>query len=116
MPKSKRARVYHLTQVNKKGREAKERLFSNIRETIPKYQHCFVFSVDNMRNNYLKDVRHELNDCRFVFSTILSLKSFFKSFLLTYFSFPASSSARQNSWPARWAQPLRKNRPTVCTA
>nr|G0S616.2 RecName: Full=Large ribosomal subunit protein uL10; AltName: Full=Ribosome assembly factor mrt4; AltName: Full=mRNA turnover protein 4 [Thermochaetoides thermophila DSM 1495]8PV1_CF Chain CF, Large ribosomal subunit protein uL10 [Thermochaetoides thermophila DSM 1495]8PV2_CF Chain CF, Large ribosomal subunit protein uL10 [Thermochaetoides thermophila DSM 1495]8PV3_CF Chain CF, Large ribosomal subunit protein uL10 [Thermochaetoides thermophila DSM 1495]8PV4_CF Chain CF, Large ribosomal subuni len=67
MPKSKRARVYHLTQVNKKGREAKERLFSNIRETIPKYQHCFVFSVDNMRNNYLKDVRHELNDCRIFF-------------------------------------------------
>ncbi|EGS20732.1 uncharacterized protein CTHT_0025680 [Thermochaetoides thermophila DSM 1495] len=67
MPKSKRARVYHLIQVNKKGREAKERLFSNIRETIPKYQHCFVFSVDNMRNNYLKDVRHELNDCRIFF-------------------------------------------------
>jgi mRNA turnover protein 4 len=66
MPKSKRARVYHLTQVTKKGREQKDKLFANIRECIPQYQHCFVFSVDNMRNNYLKDVRHELSDCRYV--------------------------------------------------
>lgn len=67
MPKSKRAKVYHLTQVAKKTREQKEKLFENIRECIPQYQHCFVFSVDNMRNNYLKDVRRELDDCRYDF-------------------------------------------------
>ncbi|GAB1320226.1 mRNA turnover and ribosome assembly protein [Madurella fahalii] len=67
MPKSKRAKVYHLTQVTKKTREQKDKLFANIRECITQYQHCFVFSVDNMRNNYLKDVRHELNDCRIFF-------------------------------------------------
>ncbi|KAK4123083.1 hypothetical protein N657DRAFT_597349, partial [Parathielavia appendiculata] len=67
MPKSKRAKVFHLTQVTKKTREQKDKLFSNIRECIPQYQHCFVFSVDNMRNNYLKDVRHELSDCRIFF-------------------------------------------------
>ncbi|KAL2017678.1 hypothetical protein VTK56DRAFT_1838 [Thermocarpiscus australiensis] len=67
MPKSKRAKVYHLTQVTKKTREQKDKLFANIRECIPQYQHCFVFSVDNMRNNYLKDVRHELSDCRLFF-------------------------------------------------
>lgn len=66
MPKSKRAKVYNLTQVTKKNREQKEKLFENIRECIPNYQHCFVFSIDNMRNNYLKDVRKELNDCRYV--------------------------------------------------
>lgn len=64
MPKSKRAKVFHLTQVSKKGREQKDKLFENIRSAIPEYQHCFVFRIDNMRNNYLKDVRHELNDCR----------------------------------------------------
>ena len=58
--------MFHLTQVNKKTREQKEKLFENIRESIPKYQYCFVFSVDNMRNNYLKEVRHELKDCRYV--------------------------------------------------
>jgi mRNA turnover protein 4 len=64
MPKSKRAKVFHLTQVTKKGREQKDKLFANIRESIPQYQHCFVFSVDNMRNNYLKDVRRDLSDSR----------------------------------------------------
>ncbi|KDN66489.1 putative ribosomal protein L10 [Colletotrichum sublineola] len=64
MPKSKRNRVVNLTQVNKKTREQKDKLFSNIRESVPEYQHCFVFGVNNMRNNYLKEVRHELNDCR----------------------------------------------------
>jgi mRNA turnover protein 4 len=66
MPKSKRAKVFNLTQVAKKTREDKDKLFSNIRACIPEYQHCFVFSVDNMRNSYLKDVRHELKDCRYV--------------------------------------------------
>lgn len=64
MPKSKRAKVFHLTQVSKKTKEQKEKLFENIRECIPQYQHCFVFAIDNMRNSYLKDVRHELKDCR----------------------------------------------------
>ncbi|KAI1465146.1 mRNA turnover protein 4 [Daldinia caldariorum] len=67
MPKSKRSKVVHLTQVNKKTREHKERLFENIRECVPQYQHCFVFAVDNMRNTYLKDVRQELSDSRLFF-------------------------------------------------
>ncbi|KAG7290856.1 hypothetical protein NEMBOFW57_000861 [Staphylotrichum longicolle] len=67
MPKSKRAKVYNLTQVSKKTRENKDKLFANIRECIPQYQYCFVFSVDNMRNNYLKDVRRELSDSRLFF-------------------------------------------------
>ena len=76
MPKSKRAKVFNLTQVTKKNREQKEKLFENIRESIPNYQHCFVFSIDNMRNNYLKDVRKELNDCRYVvFLSILLFPS-----------------------------------------
>ncbi|KAI9166663.1 Ribosome assembly factor mrt4 [Paramyrothecium foliicola] len=67
MPKSKRAKIFNLTQVNKKTREQKDRLFQNIRDAVPEYQHCFVFSVDNMRNNYLKTVRHELSDSRLFF-------------------------------------------------
>jgi mRNA turnover protein 4 len=66
MPKSKRARVVHLSKVDKKGKELSLKLFANVRESLDNYQHCFVFSVDNMRNTYLKDVRNELNDCRFV--------------------------------------------------
>ncbi|KAF4459213.1 MRT4-mRNA turnover 4 [Fusarium albosuccineum] len=67
MPKSKRAKVVHLTQVSKKTRENKDKLFQNIRDAVPEYQSCFVFSVDNMRNSYLKDVRRELSDSRLFF-------------------------------------------------
>lgn len=64
MPKSRRNKVVHLTNVVKKNREHKEKLFENIREALGEYQHCFVFSVDNMRNTYLKTVRQELSDSR----------------------------------------------------
>lgn len=67
MPKSKRARVVHTSSVTKKTREHKERLFENVRECIPQYQHCFVLTIDNMRNTYLKDVRQELSDSRLFF-------------------------------------------------
>ncbi|RYO78090.1 hypothetical protein DL762_008881 [Monosporascus cannonballus] len=67
MPKSKRNRVVHLTNVTKKTREHKERLFENIRDCISAYQHCFVLSVDNMRNTHLKEVRQELSDSRLFF-------------------------------------------------
>jgi mRNA turnover protein 4 len=67
MPKSKRARVVHLTQVDKKGKELSLKLFANVRESLDKYQFCFVFSVENMRNTYLKDVRNELSDSRLFF-------------------------------------------------
>uniref|UniRef100_A0A8H7NAV2 Ribosome assembly factor mrt4 n=1 Tax=Bionectria ochroleuca TaxID=29856 RepID=A0A8H7NAV2_BIOOC len=67
MPKSKRSKVVHMTQVSKKTRDQKEQLFKNIRDAVPEYQHVFVFSVDNMRNSHLKDVRRELSDCRIFF-------------------------------------------------
>lgn len=68
MPKSRRSKVVHLTQVNKKTRSDKERLFQDIRDAVPDYQHCLVFSVDNMRNSYLKEVRREMSDSRSVSS------------------------------------------------
>ncbi|KAI1099164.1 ribosomal protein L10 [Jackrogersella minutella] len=67
MPKSKRSKVVQMTQVNKKTKEDKERLFENIRGCIPEYQYCFVFSVENMRNTYLKGVRQQLHDSRIFF-------------------------------------------------
>ncbi|KAL7269305.1 mRNA turnover and ribosome assembly protein [Rhizina undulata] len=68
MPRSKRSKVVSLTQTTKKpGRENNERLFSQIRECIDEYQTVFVFSVDNMRNTYLKDVRSDWSDSRLFF-------------------------------------------------
>ncbi|KAH8599714.1 ribosomal protein L10-domain-containing protein [Bisporella sp. PMI_857] len=67
MPKSKRAKVVHLSKVDKKGKEGTIKLFNNVRESLDKYQYCFVFSVENMRNTYLKDVRTEFSDSRLFF-------------------------------------------------
>ena len=80
MPKSKRNRVVHLTNVTKKTREHKERLFDNIRACVSAYQHCFVFSVDNMRNTHLKEVRQDLSDSRFVRPVFSPSISTFSSF------------------------------------
>jgi mRNA turnover protein 4 len=80
-----------MTQVNKKTREDKEKLFQNIRDAIPEYQHCFVFSVDNMRNSYLKQVRHEMSDSR---SGLRS--SIVQAHSLINFRRIESSSARQS--------------------
>jgi mRNA turnover protein 4 len=71
MPKSKRAKVVHLTQVDKKGKELSLKLFGNVQECVDKYQYIFVFSVENMRNTYLKQVRAELSDSRYVSPSVL---------------------------------------------
>ena len=66
MPKSKRAKIVHTSKTEKKGKELTIRLYANVQECVAKYPYCFVFSVDNMRNTYLKDVRAQLSDSRSV--------------------------------------------------
>lgn len=65
MPRSKRAKVVHESKTAKKShKEQTRRLYANIREAVEKYEHLFVFDVNNMRNTYLKDVRTEFADSR----------------------------------------------------
>lgn len=59
MPKSKRAKVVHLSKVDKNRKDLSARLYSNVQAAIPLHKHIFVFAVDNMRNVYLKEVRAE---------------------------------------------------------
>jgi len=69
MPKSKRARIVHTSVVQKKpSKEKSASLYAAVRGAADAYQHIFVFSVDNMRNTYLKDVRqHFAHDGRLFF-------------------------------------------------
>jgi mRNA turnover protein 4 len=67
MPKSKRAKVVHLTKTDKKGKELSQKLFANVQEAADSFEHMFVFAVENMRNSYLKQVRQEFSDSRCVF-------------------------------------------------
>lgn len=67
MARSKRARLVHESKVTKKAHKEQNRLiFNNVQQAVTDYAHLFVFSVDNMRNTYLKDVRQEFADSRWV--------------------------------------------------
>jgi len=67
MPKSKRNRIVSLTSTRKKGFELKSGLINEIRSNVDNYARIFVFSVQNMRNSKLKDVRQEWKHSRFFF-------------------------------------------------
>jgi hypothetical protein len=64
MPKSKRSKVVHLSKTEKKGKELSQKLFANVQEAADTFAYIFVFSVENMRNSYLKEVRQEFSDSR----------------------------------------------------
>ena len=66
MPKSKRAKVVHLSKTQKKGKALSRKHFDDLQAAAQKYRYVFVFEVDNMRNNHFKEVRKEFADSRLV--------------------------------------------------
>lgn len=68
MPKSKRDKKVSLTKTERKGLQWKQQIVEDIRNCVEKYPNVFLFSVHNMRNNLLKDLRSEWKkDSRFIF-------------------------------------------------
>ncbi|XP_063071786.1 mRNA turnover protein 4 homolog [Engraulis encrasicolus] len=67
MPKSKRDKKVSLTKTAKKGLESKQTLIEELRKCVDIYRHVFIFSVENMRNNKLKDIRTAWKHSRFFF-------------------------------------------------
>ncbi|KAK6430459.1 mRNA turnover and ribosome assembly protein [Oleoguttula sp. CCFEE 5521] len=68
MPKSKRQKLIHTSTTPKlPPRQRSATLFTAIRASLDQYTHVFLFSVDNMRNTYLKDVRQHFSDSRLYF-------------------------------------------------
>ncbi|XP_029908140.1 mRNA turnover protein 4 homolog isoform X1 [Myripristis murdjan] len=67
MPKSKRDKKISLTKTAKKGLELKQNLMEELRKCVDIYKNLFVFSVANMRNNKLKDIRTAWKHSRFFF-------------------------------------------------
>jgi hypothetical protein len=55
----------------KKSKDHKTDLVRDIREAIEMYTHVYVFSVNNMRNTRLKDLRTHWNTSRYVIVTKL---------------------------------------------
>lgn len=67
MPKSKRDKKVSLTQTKKKGLELKQKVVDDIRAGCDKYSRIFTFSVQNMRNSKLKEVRTAWRESRLHF-------------------------------------------------
>eukprot|EP00128_Syssomonas_multiformis_P015771 Colp12_sorted_trinity150504_noHs@27922 len=65
MPKSKRNKMVTLSRTEKKGSSSKTALVEDIRKCLDEYAYVYVFSVKNMRNSKLKDVRNEWSHSRF---------------------------------------------------
>eukprot|EP00794_Sanderia_malayensis_P011913 gene11913-13147_t len=67
MPKSKRNKLVTLSKTKSKGMELKSELVENVKNCVDEYAYIYVFSVENMRNNKIKDVRNEWKTSRFFF-------------------------------------------------
>lgn len=67
MPKSKRDKKVSLTKTAKKGLELKQNLIEELRKCVDTYKYIFIFSVANMRNNKLKDIRNAWKHSRMFF-------------------------------------------------
>uniref|UniRef100_A0A182Q1N7 Ribosome assembly factor mrt4 n=1 Tax=Anopheles farauti TaxID=69004 RepID=A0A182Q1N7_9DIPT len=67
MPKSKRDKKVSLTKTDRKGLSNKQQIIEDIQQCRDTYDNIFLFSVQNMRNSKLKDVRTEWKNSRFFF-------------------------------------------------
>lgn len=56
-----------LTKTSKKGLELKQQIVQDVRSCAEKYKNIILFSVENMRNNKLKDLRVEWRGSRLFF-------------------------------------------------
>jgi len=66
MPKSKRNKVVALTKVKSKGREGKETLVENVRESLDEYKNAYVVSFENIRAGPFKALAAKMRkDSRF---------------------------------------------------
>ena len=64
MPSSKRNRVIPTSKTRKNRKELVRRLAANVQEAAEHYSYIWVFDVENVRNNFLKQVRSEFDDSR----------------------------------------------------
>ena len=64
MPSSKRNRVIPTSKTKSNHKELVKRLHSNVQAAAEKYSHIWVFSVENARNNFIKQVRVDFGDSR----------------------------------------------------
>ncbi|XP_048374972.1 mRNA turnover protein 4 homolog [Sphaerodactylus townsendi] len=67
MPKSKRDKKVSLTKTTKKGLQFKQNLIEELRKCVDTYKYLYIFSIANVRNNKLKDIRNAWKHSRLFF-------------------------------------------------
>jgi len=67
MPKSKRNKFVSLSKTTSKGVEMKKELVDKIKQSVDEFAYIYIFSVENMRNSKIKDIRNEWKTSRFYF-------------------------------------------------
>jgi mRNA turnover protein 4 len=74
MPRARRNKVVSLTKTNKKTRVDKESLMDKVREAAQQYSFVWLFSIGNMRNAYLKEVRQLWDGSRLFYGKLGVIK------------------------------------------
>lgn len=62
MPKSKKNKIVHLTQVKKKGKDHKEDLMKQVEQYVAQYKRVFVFNFDKTGSDRILHLRLRLKD------------------------------------------------------
>lgn len=75
MPKSKRNKIVHLTQVKKKGKDHKEDLIKQLEQYIAKFKMVYIFDFDGAKSDRIMNLRLKLKDLGKIFAGRNSLVS-----------------------------------------
>lgn len=68
MPKSKKNKVVHLTQVKKKGKDHKEDLLKQLEQYVAKFNNVYIFDFDQMKSDRIMNLRVKLKDIGRIYS------------------------------------------------
>lgn len=68
MPKSKRNKIVHLTQVRKKGKDHKEDLIKQLEQHISQFKRVFLFDFDQTKSDRIMALRIKLKAIGKIFS------------------------------------------------
>ena len=67
------ATAVSLTKVVKKGRQIKDTLIEDIRDSVDKYESMYIFRFDDLRSTHMADVRKRFINSRYAFVYLHSL-------------------------------------------
>lgn len=75
MPKSKRNKIVHLTQVKKKGKDHKDDLMKQLEQNVAQFQRVFIFDFDKTKSDRIMALRLKLKPFGKIFAGRNSLVS-----------------------------------------